>query len=84
MQMVAALDRFRHVADETFQRTSSSEHADEHVARIDLRQPTRWQLKHVVGGTISQGAYHDHVAGAWRRAGARDGSGLADSERGSG
>ena len=62
VKLVARFYGSRDIADKSFQRTTSTEHADQQIARIDLRETSGRQFEHVVSGAVSHRPHDNHVA----------------------
>src|SRR6266850_5538983 len=61
VQLIAAVDRGRNIADETLQRTAAAEYANEHIAGINLGESAGGQFEHVVGGAVGKRAHHNYI-----------------------
>jgi hypothetical protein len=62
MQLIAALDGSRDIPNEAFQRATTTQHSEQQIAGINLRETTRGQLEHVVRRTVSERAHDYNVA----------------------
>src|SRR5437762_333640 len=64
VQLITRSNRRGNIADKSLQRSPAAEHSNEHVSRIDLRQPARRQLQHIVRSVVRQHAHDDDVTSA--------------------
>jgi hypothetical protein len=71
VKLIAISQRRGNIANKAFQGAPAPEHAKQQISRIDLREPARWQLEHVVRSTISECA-HDYNVACFRRLRAGD------------
>ena len=61
MKFITHLDRRGHIANKTFQRAPSSQHADDQIPWIHFRQPARRQFQHVISSIVCQHPHHNYV-----------------------